>query len=61
MPFSYGVALRVVTTDFMLLLAVASEGIGMVIIAIWFGDPLHPLRPQYLPIAFGGIGSEFHI
>lgn len=34
--------------DFLLLLAVADDAIGMAIIAIFYPDPEHPVRPAYL-------------
>jgi NhaA family Na+:H+ antiporter len=34
--------------DFLLLLAVADDAIGLVIIAVFYGDPHFPTEPQYL-------------
>jgi NhaA family Na+:H+ antiporter len=34
--------------NFLLLLAVADDAIGLVIIAIFYGDPAHPARPVFL-------------
>ena len=36
--------------DFLLLLAVADDAIGLVIIAAKYTDPLHPVEPIYLPL-----------
>ena len=45
--------------DFLLLLAVASDGIGMVFIAIFYTDPLHPVQPKYLSIVGAGMGIAY--
>ena len=36
--------------DFLLLLAVADDAIGLVIIAVFYGDPAVPAQPQFLAI-----------
>ena len=52
--------------NFLLLLAVADDAIGLGIIAIFYPDPLHPVQPVWLllvreawwqPISSGGSGS----
>jgi hypothetical protein len=34
--------------DFLLLLAVASDGVGMIVIAVFYTDPAHPVKAKYL-------------
>lgn len=36
--------------DYLLLLAVADDAMGLVIIATAYSDPDHPIQPQYLPL-----------
>ena len=36
--------------DYLLLLAVADDAVGLVIIATAYSDPAHPVQPQYLPL-----------
>ena len=45
--------------DFLLLLAVASDGLGIIFIAIFYSDSDSPVRPAYLSIVFGGMGIAF--
>ena len=45
--------------DFLLLLAVASDGLGIVFIAIFYTDPLYPVRPAYLTVVAGGMGIAY--
>ena len=45
--------------DFLLLLSVISDGIGIVIIAIFYTDPDMPVRPSYLAIVFGSMGVAY--
>jgi len=40
--------------DFLLLLAVADDAIGLIIIATAYSDPAHPFDPKYLSLIFGG-------
>jgi NhaA family Na+:H+ antiporter len=40
--------------DFLLLLAVADDAIGLVIIACFYPDPLHPIEPVWLFCALAG-------
>lgn len=40
--------------NFLLLLAVADDAIGLVIIAVFYGDPSHPAEPVYLALV--GLG-----
>jgi NhaA family Na+:H+ antiporter len=42
--------------DFLLLLAIADDAIGLVIIAIFYGDPSHPTEPIYLLLCLAGMG-----
>ena len=39
---------------FLLLLAVVDDGIGLVIIAVAYPDPLNPVQPQWLPLIPAG-------
>jgi NhaA family Na+:H+ antiporter len=41
--------------DFLLLLAVADDAIGLVIIAVFYGDPQLPTEPQYLLLVVAGM------
>ncbi len=45
--------------NFLLLLAVVDDAIGLVIIAIFYGDPLHPANPAWLLLSVGGMGAAF--
>lgn len=45
--------------NFLLLLAVADDAIGLVIIAVFYGDPTHPVRPEFLALVAAGIGLGF--
>ena len=45
--------------DFLLLLAVVDDGIGLAIIAIFYGDPAHPAQPAYLALVVLGIAVAF--
>lgn len=40
---------------FLLLLAVADDGIGLAIIAIFYPDPLHPVAPVWLALVLGAM------
>ena len=42
--------------NFLLLLAVADDAIGLAIIAIFYGDPLHPAEPAWLLLVLAGMG-----
>jgi NhaA family Na+:H+ antiporter len=42
--------------NFLLLLAVADDAIGLVIIAVFYGDPVHPARPEFLGLVVAGMG-----
>lgn len=44
---------------FLLLLAVADDAIGLVIIAIFYGDPANPVAPQFLGLVAVGIAIAF--
>lgn len=45
--------------NFLLLLAVVDDAIGLVIIAIFYGDPLHPAHPTWLLLALGGMAVAY--
>jgi NhaA family Na+:H+ antiporter len=45
--------------DFLLLLAVADDAIGLVIIAVFYGDPVHPAQPQFLLLTLAGMGAAW--
>jgi NhaA family Na+:H+ antiporter len=45
--------------NFLLLLAVADDAIGLVIIAVFYGDPMHPTRPEFLALVLAGMGVAF--
>ena len=40
---------------FLLLLAIADDAIGLVIIALFYPDPTHPLAPQWLGLTLAGM------
>jgi NhaA family Na+:H+ antiporter len=44
---------------FLLLLAVADDAIGLVIIAVFYGDPLLPAAPVWLLLSASGMGVAF--
>ena len=41
--------------NFLLLLAVADDAIGLVIIAVFYGDPTHPAEPVWLGLCLAGM------
>ncbi len=43
--------------NFLLLLAVADDAIGLAIIAIFYGDPVHPAEPMWLLLVAGGMAA----
>jgi NhaA family Na+:H+ antiporter len=45
--------------NFLLLLAVADDAIGLVIIAVFYGDPEHATRPEYLALVLAGMALAF--
>lgn len=45
--------------NFLLLLAVADDAIGLGIIAIFYGDPAHPAAPQWLGLVLAGMALAF--
>ena len=45
--------------NFLLLLAVADDAIGLGIIAIFYGDPANPARPEYLGLVVAGMAFAF--
>jgi NhaA family Na+:H+ antiporter len=45
--------------DFLLLLAVADDAIGLVIIAVFYGDPHTAARPEYLAMVLAAMGLAF--
>jgi len=44
---------------FLLLLAVADDAIGLVIIAVWYGDPTQPAAPVWLLLSISGMGVAY--
>lgn len=42
--------------NFLLLLAVADDAIGLAIIAVFYGDPTQPTRPEFLALVAAGVG-----
>ena len=45
--------------DFLLLLAIADDAIGLGIIAVFYGDPAHPAEPLQLLYLLGAMGLAF--
>ncbi len=45
--------------NFLLLLAVADDAIGLGIIAVFYGDPLHPAEPKYLLLVLLGMAVAY--
>ncbi len=45
--------------NFLLLLAVADDAIGLVIIAVFYGDPALPARPEFLGLVLVGMAAAF--
>ena len=45
--------------NFLLLLAVADDGIGLAIIAVFYPDPDLPVMPAWLLLTVGGMGTAF--
>ncbi len=45
--------------NFLLLLAVADDAIGLVIIAVFYGDPAHPTAPEWLGLVLLGMAAVF--
>jgi NhaA family Na+:H+ antiporter len=45
--------------NFLLLLAVVDDGIGLAIIALFYGDPEHPARPAFLGLVLLGMAVAF--
>jgi NhaA family Na+:H+ antiporter len=45
--------------NYLLLLAVADDAIGLGIIAIFYGDPAYPAQPQWLLLVALGMGTAF--
>lgn len=45
--------------EFLLLLAVADDGIGLAIIAVFYGDPLHQAEPAWLLLLLAGIALAY--
>lgn len=45
--------------NFLLLLAVADDAIGLGIIAVFYGDPAHPAEPMYLGLIAAGMALAF--
>jgi NhaA family Na+:H+ antiporter len=45
--------------NFLLLLAVADDAIGLAIIAVFYGDPVHPAQPQFLALTLLGMAAVY--
>jgi NhaA family Na+:H+ antiporter len=45
--------------QYLLLLAVVDDGIGLAIIAIFYGDPAHPVQPEFLALVALGMAIAF--
>ena len=45
--------------NFLLLLAVADDAIGLLIIAVFYTDPLHPVEPIWLLLTLGGVAVSY--
>ena len=45
--------------NFLLLLAVADDAIGLVIIAVFYPDPHHPVEPIWLLLTVGGMAASY--
>ncbi|RMH42032.1 MAG: sodium:proton antiporter [Deltaproteobacteria bacterium] len=45
--------------SYLLLLAVADDGIGLAIIAVFYPDPHHPVQPIYLLIVAAAMGAAY--
>lgn len=45
--------------SYLLLLAVADDAIGLVIIAIFYPDPAHPVQPAWLLVTACGVGGAY--
>ncbi|HJO23482.1 MAG: Na+/H+ antiporter NhaA [Myxococcota bacterium] len=45
--------------NFLLLVAVADDAIGLVIIAVFYGDPAHPAAPGFLLLVAAGMGVAY--
>ena len=45
--------------SFLLLLAVADDAIGLIIIAVFYGDPLQPVQPQFLLLCVAAMGLAY--
>lgn len=46
---------------FLLLLAIADDAIGLVIIALFYPDPLHPVEPIWLLAVLAGMGMAYFL
>ena len=45
--------------NFLLLLAVADDAIGLGIIAVFYPDPEHPVQPAWLLLTLGGVAAAY--
>jgi len=45
--------------DFLLLLAIADDAVGLGIIAVFYGDPAHPVDPSQLMLVGGAVALAF--
>lgn len=47
--------------SYLLLLAIADDGIGLAIIALFYPDPLHPLAPAWIGLIILGMGIAYFL
>lgn len=47
--------------NFLLLLAIADDAIGLVIIAVFYGDPANPARPAFLVLVLAGMAVAWFL
>jgi len=45
--------------NFLLLLAVVDDAVGLVIIAVFYPDPVHPVEPVWLLLVLGGMAAAY--
>ena len=45
--------------NFLLLLAVVDDAVGLVIIAVFYPDPVHPVEPVWLLLVVGGMAAAY--
>jgi NhaA family Na+:H+ antiporter len=47
--------------DFLLLLAIADDGLGLIIVAVFYGDPENPAQPQWLLLNVLAMGIAYNL